>query len=175
VREGILRGMYRVRSSAQGAAQVRLLGAGTNLREALAAAELLEHDFNVAADVYSVTSFTELRREAKQLDRQRRLHGTSDATWIEQRLPANGQPIVAASDYVSAVPDLIRPWVSDRMVSLGTDGFGRSDLRANLRRFFEVDRHAIVVAALSVIDPTLASKACAIYQIDTAAGAPWTR
>jgi pyruvate dehydrogenase E1 component len=175
VRDGILRGMYRVRPSTRGAARVRLLGAGTILREVLAAAELLENEFNINADVHSVTSFTELRREAMAIERQRRLGAAHDATWIEQQLPDNGTPIVAASDYVSAVSDLIRPWVRDRMISLGTDGFGRSDLRANLRRFFEVDRHAIAAAALSTIDPALAQRARERYAIDTASAPPWTR
>ncbi len=175
VREGILRGMYCMRPSTRGAARVRLLGSGAILREALAAADLIEQDFGVNADVYSVTSFTELRREAMALERARRLGTARGAAWIEQQLPANGKPIVAASDYVSAVPDLIRPWVGDRFVTLGTDGFGRSDLRANLRRFFEVDRHAIAVAALAAIDAGLAEKARVKYQVDAAVAAPWTR
>ncbi len=114
VREGILRGMYRVRASSLGAARVRLLGAGTILREALAAAELLESEYGVAADVYSATSFTELRREAMALQRAARLGGPRAASWVEQQLPATGAPVVAASDYVSSVPDLIRPWIGDR-------------------------------------------------------------
>ncbi len=86
----------------------------------------------IGAEVYSVTSFTELRRRPD---------------WIAKMLPATGVPIIAASDYVAAVPDLIRPWIADRYVALGTDGFGRSDTRANLRKFFGVDRNAIVAAA----------------------------
>jgi len=175
VREGILRGMYCVRPSSKDMAQVRLLGAGTILREAIAAAELLENEFNINADVYSVTSFTELRRDAMAVERQRRLGDARGSAWVEQQLPANGPPIVAASDYVSAVPDLIRPWVRDHMISLGTDGFGRSDLRANLRRFFEVDRHAIAVAALSAIDPALARQAAARFGIDASGAPPWAR
>jgi pyruvate dehydrogenase E1 component len=173
VREGILRGMYCLRSSARGSARVRLLGSGTILREALAAADLLEQDFGVSADVYSVTSFTELRREAMALERQRRLGSAHGAAWIEQQLATNGKPVVAASDYVAAVPDLIRPWIADRFIVLGTDGFGRSDLRANLRRFFEVDRHAIAVAALSAVDAGLASAARAKYAVDAATRPPW--
>jgi pyruvate dehydrogenase E1 component len=159
--EGILRGMYCVRSSTRGTAHVRLLGAGTILREALAAAALLENDFNVNADVYSVTSFTELRREAMEFERQHRLSIARGTAWIEQQLPANGTPIVAASDYVAALP--------------GADGFGRSDLRASLRRFFEVDRHAIALTALSTIDPGLAALARDRYQIDAASAPPWCR
>jgi pyruvate dehydrogenase E1 component len=175
VREGVLRGLYLVRPSGKGAARVRLLGAGTILREALAAAELLERDFDVGAQVYSVTSFTELRREAMALERQRRLGDPNDPAWIEQVLPASGVPIVAASDYVAAVPDLIRPWVRDRMIVLGTDGFGRSDTRANLRRFFEVDRHAITLAALSTLDPAAARQAQEKYPTDANAAPPWVR
>jgi pyruvate dehydrogenase E1 component len=155
-RDGILRGMYRVRASTLGPARVRLLGAGTILREALAAAELLEVGHGIAADVYSVTSFTELRREAMGLERAARLGAPASASWIERQLPADGTPVVAASDYVSTVADLIRPWVRDRYVALGTDGFGRSDTRAALRAFFEVDRHAIAHAALGAVDPALA-------------------
>jgi pyruvate dehydrogenase E1 component len=175
VRMGILRGMYCVRSSPVGASRVRLLGAGTILREALAAAELLEQEHGVAADVFSVTSFTELRREAMALERSRRLGAPRGAAWIEQQLAANGKPVVAASDYVAAVADLIRPWVRDRYVALGTDGFGRSDLRTSLRRFFEVDRHAVAVAALSTLDPALGAAAAAKYGLDAALAAPWTR
>ena len=147
-REGVLRGMYRIRSLPN--AKVRLLGAGTILREALAAAELLQEEFGVAADVYSVTSFTELRRGAS--DRAATDPNTAQqSTWIEQQLPVNGTPVIAASDYVAAVPDLIRPWVQDRYVTLGTDGFGRSDTRAALREFFKVDRRAIASAALDAL------------------------
>jgi pyruvate dehydrogenase E1 component len=174
VREGILRGMYRVRTSPLGSARVRLLGAGTILREALAAAELLETEFHLAADVYSVTSFTELRRDARELERAARLGAPRVASWIEQQLPQNGTPLVAASDYVSAVADLIRPWVGDRYVVLGTDGFGRSDTRAALRRFFEVDRRTIALAALDVTDPGAAQRARSQWELQTGAP-PWSR
>jgi len=174
-RDGILHGMYLVRPSGKGAAKIRLLGSGTILREALAAADLLEADFDVGADVYSVTSWTELRREAMGLERSRRLGGARGTSWVEQLLPANGKPIVAASDYVSALPDLIRPWVRDPMISLGTDGFGRSDTRAALRRFFGVDREAIALAALSAVDPAGANAARSRFGLDSGAAPPWTR
>jgi pyruvate dehydrogenase E1 component len=174
VREGILRGLYRVRASSTGAARVRLLGAGTILREALGAAELLETEFGVASEVYSVTSFTELRREAMQRAHARRRGETVEAPWIEQQLPATGAPVVAASDYVSTVADLIRPWVADRYIALGTDGFGRSDTRASLRAFFEVDSRSIGLAALDATDAALAKRARKLWKV--AAGAPpWTR
>ena len=156
-REAVLRGMHRVRAVDD--AKVRLLGAGTILREAIAAAELLEREHGIAADVYSVTSFTELRREAMEVERARRFGMATGGAWVEQQLPANGAPIVAASDYVRAVADLIRPYVADRYVALGTDGFGRSDTRAALRAFFEVDRHAIVGAALHALGRPLSAPA----------------
>ena len=176
-REGILKGMHRlgVRREAGG---VRLLGAGTILNEVIAAAELLESDWGVPSDVFSVTSFTELRREAMAVSRASRLTPHASNTrrsWIETQLPPSGVPVVAASDYVSAVADLIRPWIADRYVALGTDGFGRSDTRAALRRFFEVDRHAVVVAALHAMGDKRAGEAIAKYGIDAASAPPWTR
>jgi len=175
VRDGILHGMYRVRPSGKGAARVRLLGSGTILREALAAAEVLESEFGVGADVYSVTSFTELRREAMALERSRRLGNAPGTAWVEQLLPADGTPVVAASDYVSALPDLIRPWIRDRYLVLGTDGFGRSDTRAALRRFFEVDRQAIALAALSAVDDAATGAARQRFGFDPGATPPWSR
>jgi len=174
VRQGILRGLYRVRTSPRGAPQVRLLGAGTILREALAAAELLEAECGIAADVYSVTSYTELRREAMELERAARLGAPREAAWIEQQLPPTGAPVVAASDYVSSLADLIRPWIRDRYIALGTDGFGRSDTRAALRAFFEVDGRAIALAALHAIDPARAVMARERWGL-SATPAPWTR
>jgi pyruvate dehydrogenase E1 component len=165
--------MHRVHSAVS--PRVRLLGAGTILREALAAAELLQSEFGVEAEVWSVTSFTELRREAMEIERARRMGAAAPASWIEQQLPANGLPIVAASDYVSALPDLIRPWVRDRYVALGTDGFGRSDTRAALREFFEVDRRSIAHAALDALDPALAREAAQRWKMRLDAAPPWQR
>ncbi|HEX3059939.1 MAG TPA: pyruvate dehydrogenase (acetyl-transferring), homodimeric type, partial [Usitatibacter sp.] len=169
-REGILRGMYPLgggRSAAGGG--VRLLGAGTILNEVIAAAQLLEKDWNVNAEVFSVTSFTQLRWDGMAAQR------SNAASWVSAQLPKNGLPVIAASDYVSAVADLIRPWIADKYVALGTDGFGRSDTRAQLRRFFEVDRHSIAVAALSALGDKRAFEASARYGIDPAAAPPWTR
>ena len=155
--EGIVRGMYLVRPSslAEGTSSLRvqLLGAGTILREALAAAEMLERDWNIAADVWSVTSFTELRREGLEIERWNRLHPSEEpkTSWVEQCLSSTEGPIIAANDYVRAVPDLIRTWVPRRYVTLGTDGFGRSDTRAALRSFFEVDGVNIVIAAIAAL------------------------
>jgi pyruvate dehydrogenase E1 component len=144
--DGILRGMYLLRpSQAVAKASVQLLGAGAILREVLAAASLLERDWNVAADVWSVTSFTELRRRALEGEHADGLQ----VTWIEHCLGPTKGPIIAASDYVRAVPELIRAWTPRRYVALGTDGFGRSDTRAALRRFFGVDCLSIAFAAIS--------------------------
>ncbi len=173
--EGILRGMHRIRAAA--GAKVRLLGAGTILNEVLAAAELLAKDWGIAADVFSVTSFTELRREGMEASRARRsrVDGSPAAPWVEKQLPETGVPVVAASDYVSAVADLIRPWIADPYTTLGTDGFGRSDTRAKLRRFFEVDRHAVVIAALSALGDGRLREATDRYGIDAGTAPPWMR
>src|SRR6478752_442496 len=154
-REGILRGMHKLPGGRPGAGGVRLLGAGTILNEVIAAGELLEKDWNVASEVFSVTSFTQLRWDGMAAQR------SNAASWVSMQLPKNGLPVIAASDYVSAVADLIRPWIADKYVALGTDGFGRSDTRAQLRRFFEVDRHSIAVAALSALGDKRASEASA--------------
>ncbi|MBA2412371.1 MAG: pyruvate dehydrogenase, partial [Burkholderiaceae bacterium] len=149
-REGVLRGMHRIRSVPN--PKVRLLGAGTILREAIAAADLLLAEHGIEADVFSVTSFTELRREAITLERKADDARSMAHPWIAHQLPVNGLPVIAASDYVRAVPDLIRPWIGDRYITLGTDGFGRSDTRAALREFFGVDRKSIASAALAAIE-----------------------
>ncbi|HUP98158.1 MAG TPA: alpha-ketoglutarate dehydrogenase [Usitatibacter sp.] len=172
--EGILRGMHRIRQAKN--AKVRLLGAGTILNEVIAAADLLEKDWAIAADVFSVTSFTELRRDGMEKIRHARVGGDpAGDTWIQRQLPATGAPVVAASDYVSAVSDLIRPWIADPYVALGTDGFGRSDTRANLRRFFEVDRFAVVASALSALKDARIGEAVRRYGIDSQSAPPWAR
>ncbi len=170
--EGILRGMHRV-AEADGA-KVRLLGSGAILREVEAAAELLREDFDVAAEVWSVTSFTELRREGLALEREARLGGGEvSRTWVEECLGDGDAPVVAATDYMKALPDGIRQWVPARYDVLGTDGFGRSDFRKHLRSFFEVDRHHVVVAALRALaregeaEESVVDKAIEKYGIDT--------
>jgi pyruvate dehydrogenase E1 component len=172
--QGILKGMYRLKEAGQ--ATVQLLGSGPILREVLAAAELLEKDWGVKADVWSVTSFTELRRDGMEAQRARRLGGTAQS-WVEKSLTATQGPVVAASDYVSAVADLIRPYVPRKYVALGTDGFGRSDTRAALRAFFEVDARNIAVAALAAMEHASVGEARARYRIGIeGAGRPaWQR
>ena len=152
-REGILRGMYLLRDAGSSKGpRVQLMGSGTILREALAGAELLEKEFGVAADVWSVTSFNELRRDGLAAQRWNMLHPTEQPrlSYAEQALSARKGPIVAVSDYIKTFADGIRPFVGARPFhALGTDGFGRSDYRRRLRDFFEVDRRWIALAALS--------------------------
>jgi pyruvate dehydrogenase E1 component len=158
VQEGIRRGMYLLRPSARPGERVQLLGSGAILREVLAAADVLERDHGVAADVWSVTSWTELRWDGLVANGAspavREVRGEAAGKgWVEQCLAPTTGPIVAASDYVSALADLVRPFVpaGRRYVALGTDGFGRSDTRASLRAFFAVDRDAVVAAALKAL------------------------
>jgi pyruvate dehydrogenase E1 component len=145
-REGILRGMHCVAKAEQ--AQVRLLGAGPLLKEAMAAAILLKENFSIHADVWSVTSFSELARDGIASERSRRLQHTVDPTWVTQQLSGSQAPVIAVSDYVRAVPESIRAYIPAPYVTLGTDGFGRSDTRASLRDFFEVDAKWIAYTAL---------------------------
>jgi pyruvate dehydrogenase E1 component len=155
VAPGILRGMYLLHESQLPAERprVQLLGSGTILREVLAAAELLDMEFDVAADVWSATSFTELRREGLAAERWSMLHPEEPRrpSYVETLLSARPGPIIAASDYVRLFADQIRPFVPRRYRVLGTDGFGRSDRRARLRQFFEVDRRFVALAALKAL------------------------
>jgi len=151
VREGILKGIYPLPSDSGEAARVQLLGAGAILGEVIAAQTMLKDDWGVEAAVWSVTSFTELQRDGMAAERISRLGGVGSAPYVTSVLGASKGPVVAATDYVRAVPELIRAYVPRRYVTLGTDGFGRSDTRAALREFFEVDRASIVVAALKAL------------------------
>lgn len=146
-REGILRGMHCVLPCE--AADVRLLAAGPLLKEALAAVSLLEGIFDVKAEVWSVTSFSELAREGIACERARRMQQPGDLPWITRQLQASTAPVLAVSDYVRAVPESVRAFVPAHYVTLGTDGFGRSDTRASLRDFFEVDAKWITFVALA--------------------------
>lgn len=154
--EGILRGMYLLSDAGKGKKgelRVQLLGSGTILREAIAAAELLDKDFGVKADIWSCPSFTELRRDGFDVERWNRLHPEAEQrkSYVETCLEGRSGPAIAATDYVRAYADQIRAFVPMRYTVLGTDGFGRSDTRANLRRFFEVDRYYIAHAAISAL------------------------
>jgi len=173
-REGILKGMYRVREAPGEGPRVQLLGAGTILREVLAAADLLERDFGVAADVFSVTSFTELHREGVDVERWNLLHPDAEPrlSYVAQVLGPTRGPVVAATDYIRALAEQIRALVPRRYLVLGTDGFGRSDVRRQLRKFFEVDRHYVALAALKAladdgeVEKPRVAEAIAKYGID---------
>ncbi|MGI9071164.1 MAG: pyruvate dehydrogenase (acetyl-transferring), homodimeric type [Bryobacteraceae bacterium] len=151
IHEGILRGLYLYKRSESGPAQVTLFGSGSILNEALKAQKLLAEKYSISADVWSVTSYNELRRDALAVDRWNRLHPAEPERkpYLLQTLGNIEMPIIAATDYMKAVPDQIAPWLPGRLTALGTDGFGRSDNREHLRRFFEVDAASIAAAALS--------------------------
>jgi pyruvate dehydrogenase E1 component len=174
VAQGILNGMYLLQIGGRGKVRVTLFGSGTILREVLAAAQLLEQSFGVPADVFSVTSFSELRKNALQIERWNLLHPIEPPkqTYIQQALGDLEGPFVAATDYMKTVPDQIRQWIPGRYAVLGTDGFGRSDSRAELRRFFEVDRYYVTIAALKAladegkIDAQTVIKAMKTFGID---------
>jgi len=174
IEEGIIKGMYLFKVANTGKLKVQLLGGGAILREVIAAAELLETDFGVTADIWSVTSFNELRREGIGLQREHMFapETTQKQSYLQQCLQDHAGPVIAATDYIRSYADQIRPFISRSYTVLGTDGFGRSDTRERLRHFFEVDRYHIVVAALYALakeDALPASKVTAAlkkYNID---------
>jgi pyruvate dehydrogenase E1 component len=174
VEDGILRGMYLLQVGGQGKIRAQLMGSGTILREVIAAAELLFKDFGVPTDVWSVTSFNELRRNALEVERWNQLHPDKKArtNYIEQCFGSRPGPYIAATDYMKIISDQIQRWVPGRFVSLGTDGYGRSDGREALRQHFEVDKRYIVVTALKALaddgalDQKTVAKAIEKYDID---------
>jgi pyruvate dehydrogenase E1 component len=174
--EGILRGMYKLKAGA-GEAVAQLFGSGTILNEVLRAQEILASKYGVHADVWSVTSYTELRRDALAVERWNRLHPAEKerAPYFVTALGEAKGPIIATSDYMKSVPDLLSPWLPSRLVTLGTDGFGRSDNREHLRRHFEVNAESIAGATLSKLaregkfKPKAAQKALAELGLNTEA------
>jgi pyruvate dehydrogenase E1 component len=182
--DGIIRGMYRyaARDPDGATSKVRLLGSGAILREVLAASELLANDWRVASEVWSVTSFSELAREAREAERWNRLHPleTQRVSYVHRCLEGPA-PVVAATDYVRAYPQLVSSFITARFVALGTDGFGRSDTRVALRNFFEVDQHHIVLAALQAladegsVQREALAQAIERYAIDSDASPSWLR
>ncbi|SNR95914.1 pyruvate dehydrogenase E1 component [Methylobacillus rhizosphaerae] len=153
VEEGILKGIYQFKKSKAKGPKVQLLGSGVILREVIAAAELLEKDWGVSADIWSVTSFTELRREGLDAERWNLLNPakTQRESYVTQQLKKAEGPVIASTDYMKAFADQIRNFIPQRYVALGTDGYGRSDSREALRSFFEVDRYHVVLAALKAL------------------------
>jgi pyruvate dehydrogenase E1 component len=181
--EGILRGMYLLREGEGDGPRAQLMGSGTILREVIAGADLLREDFGVGADVWSVTSFTELERDGKTTERWNRLHPTEEprASFVEKSLAGREGPAVASTDYVRTFAEQIRPFIRGRRYEvLGTDGFGRSDYRVKLRRFFEVDRHHVAVAALraladeGTVERSVVGQAIEKYGVDPETAPPWT-
>jgi pyruvate dehydrogenase E1 component len=150
---GILRGMYRLREAEGNGARVQLLGSGTILREVIAAAEMLKDDFGVAADIWSVTSFNELARDGQDTDRWNLLHPEEERrlSFVERQLARSAGPVIAATDYMRSYSEQIRAYVPGDYRTLGTDGWGRSDGREKLRKFFEVHRDYVYVAALAAL------------------------
>ncbi|TNF37373.1 MAG: pyruvate dehydrogenase (acetyl-transferring), homodimeric type, partial [Gammaproteobacteria bacterium] len=151
--EGIIKGMYLLDGGGKRRKKVQLMGSGTILREVIEAAKLLDDDWSIDADIWSVTSFTELAREATDCDRWNMLHPLQDAkvSYVEKCLKDRRGPVVAATDYMRTYAEQIRKWIPGKYFVLGTDGFGRSDTRENLRRHFEVNRYYVAVAALKVL------------------------
>jgi pyruvate dehydrogenase E1 component len=183
VEQSIIKGLYQLAGDGpvEAKLRVRLIGSGTILREVIAAAKLLEQDFAIASDIFSATSFSELARDARETERFNRLH--PEAAPRDSHLAAcltGTAPVVAATDYVRAYPQLIAPHIAAPFVTLGTDGFGRSDTRAALRRFFEVDRHHIVLAVLDALarDGSLPrsklQEAITLYSLDPEAPSSWS-
>jgi pyruvate dehydrogenase E1 component len=149
--EGVIRGMYKLKSvDADGGLRVQLFGSGPILRESLRAADILQAKYNVSSDVWSVTSYNQLRRDAQECERWNMLNPEKPRrhSYLQEQIDATEGPIIAASDYMRILPDQLGPWLKGRLYSLGTDGMGRSESRANLRRHFEVDAESIVVATL---------------------------
>ena len=187
VEEAICKGLYLLRKAAGGKPKskqprVQLLGSGSILREVIAGADLLQQDFGVGSDIWSTTSFNQLRRDGMATERWNRLHPTAKPkqSYVEQCLEGQEGPVIASTDYMRAVADQIRPWVPGRYLTLGTDGFGRSDTRQQLRRFFEVDRYQVAVAALKALaddgkmPAAKVAEAIQKYDIDPEAPDPWT-
>lgn len=180
VTEGILRGLYKLKPAIKGEAVAQLFGSGPILNEVLRAQEILSSKYGVETDVWSVTSYSELRRDALAIERWNRLHPAEalKKNYLETTLEGAKGPIIAASDYMKVLPDALSPWLPARLVTLGTDGFGRSDNREHLRRHFEVNAEAIAAATLSRLardgkfKPKAAQKALVELGVDTEAGDP---
>jgi pyruvate dehydrogenase E1 component len=180
-----VKGMYLFKAGARdgpAAPRVQLLGSGAIFREVIAAADLLKSHWGVDSDLWACPSFTELARDGRLVSRENLLNPAAPArrSHVEHCLSEATGPVVAATDYVRAFPEQIRPWIRQRYVTLGTDGFGRSDTREKLRRYFEVDRHHVTVAALKALadEGTIpvdrVTEAIRRYGIDPARPAPWT-
>jgi pyruvate dehydrogenase E1 component len=173
VEDGILKGMYLLRAGEQTKRKVQLMGSGTILREVIAAADLLANDFDVSADIWSMTSFNELAREGRDVERWNMLNPEVEpkVSYVSECLKDHSEPVIVATDYVRNYAEQIREFIPQSYKVLGTDGFGRSDTRQKLRKFFEVDRYYVTVAALKsladagVIERSVVSDAIKRYDI----------
>ena len=181
IEEKVIQGGYLFEQR-KGNTSVNLLGSGPILRESIEAAKILQEDFNIGSNVFSITSFTELAKQAREIERSNRLSATEkkEKSFV-QNLINNEDPIIATSDYTRAYPQLISSYLSNAFIALGTDGFGRSDTRENLRKFFEVDRFHIVISALDALcDQGTISKSVLIlavkkYNINGNSDHPWNK
>ncbi|MGV6871955.1 alpha-ketoglutarate dehydrogenase [Pseudochelatococcus sp. B33] len=179
--EGILKGLYRLAERGKASPnRVRLVGSGAILNEVIAAADILEREFGLASEIFSATSWSELERDARDCERTNRLSGPDNRRTSHAMTCLQGTaPVVAATDYVRAVPSLIAPYIDAPITVLGTDGFGRSANRADLRAFFEVDRNSVALAAIDALvraglaEPELHAKALKTLQVSAAVPAPW--
>ncbi len=176
IEEGILRGMYKIKEfNKYKKTKIQLLGSGSILREMISAAEILQKDYQIDSDIWSVTSFNELRKDGMEVERFNLLNPDKEKkiSYVEESLSKTEGPIMAASDYMRMNSDQIRPYTNKSFYSLGTDGFGRSDTRKNLRKFFEVDKEHLVAYGLSILaqEQLIASKyakeAIKKYNIDS--------
>jgi pyruvate dehydrogenase E1 component len=182
-KENIIRGLHKIEHFGEttNKLKVRLIGSGTILNEVIAAAGILLDQFNISSEIFSATSFTELAKEARTVARENRLANSDTVSFshVEQCLPGE-LPVIAATDYVVALPQLIAPYLDARFVALGTDGFGRSDQREVLREFFEVDRKNIALAAieslvkLELLDRSVLLDAVDHLAINRQSPPPWT-
>jgi pyruvate dehydrogenase E1 component len=188
VREGIIRGIYKFKSVTPPNAkhEVQLLGSGVILNDVLRAQSILAEKYGIASNVYSVTSYQMLRKDALEVERSNRLHPTQAPakSFVQQTLDGTRGPVIASTDYMRVMPDSLSPFLKDakgpRLLSLGTEGFGRSETRKNLRRFFEVDAESVVIAALhslaerGELDRGVVAQAIKDLGIDPNRPHPWT-
>jgi len=183
VEEGIIKGIYPLRKMGSSKLHVQLMGSGAILREVEAASEMLQSDWGVTSDIWSVTSFNELAREGQDVARWNRLHPTEPQreSYVAKSLAGAKGPVIASTDYIRLYAEQIRDFIPGHYETLGTDGFGRSDTREKLRDFFEVDRNHVVVAALKAladegsIDSSVVAEAISKYGIDADRANPVTR
>jgi pyruvate dehydrogenase E1 component len=167
--------LYGTRGPEGAATSVRLLGSGAILREVIAAAGLLADDWDIKSEIWSVTSFSELARDARECERSSLFASGGETESHLQRCLPGATPVIAATDYVRAYAQLIASYLPAPFTALGTDGFGRSDTRAALRRFFEIDRYHVAIAALRAISPELHARGLERYGVQVEPEAPWER